>query len=140
TGGHQDLTVQVLNFHSWTFFFGITCILGLYSLYRLSFVEEPAGRLVLRDLLLEARRSAHSLSSAAGLLRIAQMPQWFCVQVGSAVQSKMTAQNATPANVLGWHWTFHRLEAEAALKAIDWFGLKDLYDIRAGRVGDFERV
>ena len=80
TGGHQDLTVQVMNFHSWTFFFGITCILGLYSLHRLSFIEEPAGpagRLVLRDLLLEARRSVHSLSSAAGLLRIAQMPQWF---------------------------------------------------------------
>ncbi len=80
TGGHQDLTVQVLNFHSWTFFFGMTCILGLYSLHRLSFVEEPpgpAGRLVLRDLLLEGRRSVHSLSSAAGLSRIAQMPQWF---------------------------------------------------------------
>ena len=60
---------------------GITCILGLYSLHRLSFVQEPAGPggrlLVLRDLLLEACRSVHSLSSAAGLLRIAQMPQWF---------------------------------------------------------------
>ena len=43
TGGHQDVTVQVLNFHSWTFFFGITCILGLYSLYRLSFVERAGG-------------------------------------------------------------------------------------------------
>jgi hypothetical protein len=31
----------------------------------------------LRDLLLEARRSVHSLSSAAGLLRVSQMPQWF---------------------------------------------------------------
>jgi MFS family permease len=81
TGGHQDLTVQVLNFHSWTFFFGITCLLGLYSLHRLTFIEEPAGpagrQLVLRDLLLEARRSVHSLSSAAGLLRVSQMPQWF---------------------------------------------------------------
>jgi MFS family permease len=80
TGGHQDLTIQVMNFHSWTFLFGITCILGLYSLRRLSFIEEPvgaAGRLVLRDLLFEARRSVRSLSSAAGLVRIAQMPQWF---------------------------------------------------------------
>jgi len=81
TGGHQNLSVQVMNFHSWTFYFGITCILGLYSLHRLSFIEEPAGPagrlLVLRDLLLEARRSVHSLSSAAGLLRVAQMPQWF---------------------------------------------------------------
>jgi MFS family permease len=80
TGGQKDVTVQVLNFHSWTFFFGLTCMLGLYSLHRLSFVAEPsgaAGKLLLRDLLLEARRSVHSLSSAAGLLLIARMPQWF---------------------------------------------------------------
>ena len=42
TGGHQNLTVQVMNFHSWTFFLGITCILGLYSLHRLSFIERTA--------------------------------------------------------------------------------------------------
>jgi len=48
--------VQVLNFQSWTFFFGIAFLLGLYSLHHLSFVKEPSGttdRLVLRDLLLE---------------------------------------------------------------------------------------
>ena len=79
TGGPEKLTVQVLNFHSWTFFFGIACILGLYSLHRLSLVQEPSGttdRLVFRDFLLEARRSIHSLSSAAGLLRIVRWPQW----------------------------------------------------------------
>lgn len=80
TGGAQDVTVQVLNFQSWTFFFAIACALGLYSLHRLSFVEEPSGttdRLVLWHLLLEARRSVHSLSSAAGLLRVVRLPQWF---------------------------------------------------------------
>jgi MFS family permease len=81
TGAEKDVTVQVLNFQSWTFYFGITCILGLYSLHRLSFVEEPSGtadRLQLRELLLEARRlSAHSLSSAAGLLRVVRLPDWF---------------------------------------------------------------
>jgi MFS family permease len=80
TGGEKDVTVQVLNFQSWTFFFGIACVLGLYSLHRLSFVEEPSGttdRLVLRHLLLEARRSLRSLSSAAGLLRVVRLPQWF---------------------------------------------------------------
>lgn len=79
TGGAKDVTVQVLNFQSWTFFFGIACVLGLYSLHRLSFVEEPSGtadRLVLRDLLLEARRSLRSLSSAAGLLRVVRLPQF----------------------------------------------------------------
>lgn len=80
TGGTENVTVQVLNFQSWTFFFGIAFILGFYSLHRLSFVEEPSGstdRLVLRELLLEARRSVHSLSSAAGLLRMVRLPQWF---------------------------------------------------------------
>ena len=80
-GGEKDVTVQVLNFQSWTFYFAITCILGLYSLHRLSFVQEPSGttdRLALRELLLEARRwSVHSLSSAAGLLRIVRLPEWF---------------------------------------------------------------
>jgi MFS family permease len=78
TGGEKDVTVQVLNFQSWTFYFAITCILGLYSLHRLSFVQEPSGttdRLVLRELLLEAGRwSVHSLSSAAGLLRVVRLP------------------------------------------------------------------
>ena len=75
TGGPQKLTVEVLNLHSWTFFFAMACVLGLYSLHRLSFVEEPSGetkRLVFWDVLLEARRSVHSLSSAAGLLRVVE--------------------------------------------------------------------
>jgi MFS family permease len=79
TGGPQKLTVEVLNLHSWTFFFAMACVLGLYSLHRLSFVEEPSGatkRLVFWDVLLEARRSVHSLSSAAGLLRVVRLPQW----------------------------------------------------------------
>jgi MFS family permease len=78
-GGPEDFTVQVLNFHGWTFFFGIACLFGLYSLHRLTSVEEPAGttdRLLLRHLFLEARRSVHSLSSAAGLLRAVRLPQW----------------------------------------------------------------
>ena len=33
-------------------------------------------RLVFWDVLLEARRSVHSLSSAAGLLRVVRLPQW----------------------------------------------------------------
>jgi MFS family permease len=80
TGGEKNVTVQVLNFQSWTFFFGIAFVLGLYALHRLSFIEEPSGttdRLVLRHLLLEAQRSLRSLSSAAGLLRVVRLPQWF---------------------------------------------------------------
>jgi MFS family permease len=82
TGGVGTVTVQVLNFHSWTFFFGLACVVGLYSLHRLSFVQEAAGttdKLLVRDLMLEARRSIQSLSSAAGLLRIV-LPQSWLVQ------------------------------------------------------------
>jgi len=59
-------------------FFAMACVLGLYSLHRLSFVAELSGatkRLVFWDVLLEARRSVHSLSSAAGLLRVVRLPQ-----------------------------------------------------------------
>ena len=75
----HEVTVQVLDFHSWTFLFGLAFVVGLYSLHRLSFVEETAGTadpLQVRDLLMEARRSIHSLSSAAGLLRVVRLPPW----------------------------------------------------------------
>ena len=77
SGRAEEITVQVLSFHEWTFFFAIACFLGLYSMHKMAMVEEGSGqadRLFLRDLLLEARRSMHSLSSAAGLLRIARVP------------------------------------------------------------------
>ena len=78
-GGANEVTVQVLDFHSWTFFFGISALVGLFSLHRLSFVRETGGTsdpLLTRDLLLEARRSIHSVSSAAGLLRVVRLPPW----------------------------------------------------------------
>lgn len=78
-GQLNEVTVQVLNFHGWTFYFGLASLIGLYSLYRLTFIEEVAGSsnpLQVRDLLLEARRSLHSLSSAAGLLRVVRILTW----------------------------------------------------------------
>ena len=42
-GGADQVTVQVLDFHSWTFLFGLAFVVGLYSLHRLSFVRETAG-------------------------------------------------------------------------------------------------
>jgi MFS family permease len=77
--GAGDVTMQVLNFHAWTFFFGFAFVVGLYSLHRLSFVQE-IGRtntpLLVRDLMIEARRSIRSISSAAGLLRVVLPPSW----------------------------------------------------------------
>jgi MFS family permease len=78
-GSADAVTVQMLDFHAWTFLFGLSSVVGLYSLHRLSFVREVAGTtdpLLLRHLLLEARRSIQSLSSAAGLLRIVRVPPW----------------------------------------------------------------
>jgi MFS family permease len=78
-GAERDVTVELLKLHSWTFFFALTCILGMYSLHRLSLVHEQAGTadpLLLKDLVAEARRSLRSLSSAAGLLRIVRLPVW----------------------------------------------------------------
>jgi len=77
TGGAQEITVQVLNFHDWTFFFAIACLVALFALRGLSRIKEGTGtsdRLLLRDLLFETRRSIHSLSSAAGLLRVVRIP------------------------------------------------------------------
>jgi MFS family permease len=79
TGGADAVTVQVLNFHSWTFFFGFAFLVGLFSLHRLSLVQETArttDTMLVRDLLLEARRSIRSLSSAAGLLRVVLPQSW----------------------------------------------------------------
>jgi MFS family permease len=78
-GAERDVTVELLKLRSWTFFFALACIFGIYSLHRLSFVEEQAGTsdpLLLRDLIAEARRSIRSLSSAAGLLRVVRLPVW----------------------------------------------------------------
>jgi MFS family permease len=73
----QQVTLEVLHFHGWTFFFAIAALLGLYSLHRLSAVEESGrvdDRLALQHLFLELRRAVHGLSSAAGLARIARFP------------------------------------------------------------------
>lgn len=39
-------TVQVLNFHSWTFLFGLSFLVGLVSLHRLHSCRRRRGRLV----------------------------------------------------------------------------------------------
>jgi len=83
---HSDfktVRVQVLNFHGWTFFFGIAFLVGLFALHRLSLVQETAGTtnpLLMRDLMMEARRSVRGLSSVAGLLRVARVPPWLVRQ------------------------------------------------------------
>jgi MFS family permease len=74
-----EMTLPILDFHAWTFLFGIASIVGLYSLHRLSYVREIAGTtdpLLVRHLLTEVRRSMQGMSSAAGLLRVVRVPSW----------------------------------------------------------------
>lgn len=78
-GTEDAVTLQVLDFHAWTFLFGLSAVVGLFSLHRLSFVNEAAGTtdpLQVRHLLIEARRSVQGISSAAGLLRVVRVPSW----------------------------------------------------------------
>jgi MFS family permease len=78
-GTANAVSLQVLDFHAWTFLFGLSAMIGLFSLHRLSFIEETAGTtdpLQVRHLLMEARRSVNGISSAAGLLRVVRVPSW----------------------------------------------------------------
>jgi hypothetical protein len=100
SGGTEEITVQVLSFHDWTFFVAIACFLGLYSLHRLAMVEEGSGeadRLLLHEFLLEARRSMHSLSSAAGLLRIARASFSF-LRTAAALRASGPRSDADPSS------------------------------------------
>ena len=92
-GSRNAVHLQVLDFHSWTFFFGLACLFGFYALHRLSFVRETAGTtdpLLVRHLLLEARRSIHNLSSVAGLLRVVKIPTWMLRPRSEKAQAILT--------------------------------------------------
>jgi MFS family permease len=76
-GPISSTAFQALNFQSWTFFFAFAFILGLYSLRLLAAVEERGEikeRISVQNFLAETRRSIHSLSSAAGLQKLARFP------------------------------------------------------------------
>jgi MFS family permease len=98
------VTVQVLNLHAWTFFFGLAFLVGLVSLHRLSFVQETArsiNPLLVRDLLLEARNAVRGLSSVAGLVRVGRMPSWLTPRVAKVpaiTAGRHVAQTAGAGN------------------------------------------
>jgi MFS family permease len=73
----HEVTVNLFSLHAWTFFFALAALLGLYSLHRLTAVEEVGSvddRAVWQNLFLEMRRSVHGFSSVAGLARLARFP------------------------------------------------------------------
>ncbi|MFC7738075.1 hypothetical protein ACFQX4_20070 [Roseomonas sp. GCM10028921] len=65
-----ELALTPIHLRHWEFFFVMAAGLGLHALHALSLVQEgerPAGRVLVRDLVLEAARTLRSLSSVAGL-------------------------------------------------------------------------
>lgn len=76
-GPASSVGFEALTFHSWTFFFVIAAILGLFALRLLGAVRERGEikePIEIQHVIAETRRSIHSLSSAAGLLKLARFP------------------------------------------------------------------
>lgn len=68
---------QTLTLRHWDFLFLAAFLAGLLALYRLSRVEERGQvqeRVIVQELFLEARRSLHNLSTAAGLRKATAFP------------------------------------------------------------------
>lgn len=66
----QSATVPVLILRHWGFFFAFASLAGLFSLNRLGLVREQGEvkeRVVIKELMLEARRSIRNLSTVPGL-------------------------------------------------------------------------
>ncbi|HEY0418967.1 MAG TPA: hypothetical protein VGC80_05565, partial [Acetobacteraceae bacterium] len=75
TPGTTVLFIPV-RLHHWSFFFLLAALSGLYALHALSLVrEEGTGeRVLVQQLVLEARRTMRSLSSVAGLRAATAFP------------------------------------------------------------------
>jgi MFS family permease len=72
--------VPVLILRHWGFFFVLASLIGLYSLSRLRHIREEGEvreRVVLAELMMEARRSVRNLSTVSGLLALATYPGGF---------------------------------------------------------------
>jgi len=76
-GPDTEVGFEALTFHSWTFFFALASALGLIALRLLRAVKERGEvteTISVQQLVAEARRSLHSLSSVAGLHKLAGFP------------------------------------------------------------------
>jgi MFS family permease len=72
-----EVSFQTLNLQSWDFFFILAFLIGLYSIHRLTDVQEvgeAGGRVVVSELLTEVRRPLRNLSTAGGLRGVIQFP------------------------------------------------------------------
>jgi MFS family permease len=72
-----EVSIQTLNLQSWDFFFILAFVIGLYSIHRLTDVQEvgeAGGRVVASELMAEVRRPLRNLSTAGGLRNVIQFP------------------------------------------------------------------
>jgi MFS family permease len=75
TSSSGTLTFQTLNFGQWEFVFFIAVLIGIYSIHRLSMVQETGEvkeGIVIKELMSEVRRGLRSVSSAIGLQRMVE--------------------------------------------------------------------
>jgi hypothetical protein len=71
------LTLMPLRVSSWDFYFLIAAILGLYALHRLAMVKEEGeidNRLMVGEVLAQARRDVRNVSPIAGLKMLTDVP------------------------------------------------------------------
>ena len=73
----RSATVPILILRHWGFFFIFATLVGLFSLHRLRMVREEGEveeRVILQELMLDARRSIRNLSTVPGLRALASFP------------------------------------------------------------------
>ena len=77
TSPESTLAQDVLSFQGWDCFYLLACLIGLYSLHRLSLIREVGevtNREFLSHALLSARRGLYNVSSVAGMRWLAGIP------------------------------------------------------------------
>lgn len=74
---HREVTFNTLHFEHWDFFFFMAFVVGLYSVYRLAKVQEEGdvkSAVIVRELIVQARRRMINFSTIGGLRLMTQFP------------------------------------------------------------------
>ena len=77
TAPDGERNIPALFLEGWDFFFVLAAVIGLFSLHRLSLVQESGQQeqaLVLHDVMAETRRTIRSFSTVAGLKAMTELP------------------------------------------------------------------
>jgi MFS family permease len=93
TSGPEAAEFTTLRLRHWDFFFLLACLFGVYSLHRLTGVEEEGyghDQAMMAEIVAETRRAIFSLSSVAGLRLMTIFPFGRIVQAARA--KRMTAR------------------------------------------------